>query len=48
MLPGGPEAERERENRNRGIPVGPEHQAELEALAEDLGVDIPWMGDGSN
>lgn len=45
MLPGGPEAERERENRERGIPVGPEHQAELETLAEDLGIDVPWAGE---
>jgi LDH2 family malate/lactate/ureidoglycolate dehydrogenase len=48
MLPGEPEAERERENRERGIPVGPEHQAELETLAADLGVDVPWAGSASN
>lgn len=42
MLPGGPEAERERENRERGIPVGPDHREALEALAADLGVDVPW------
>jgi LDH2 family malate/lactate/ureidoglycolate dehydrogenase len=42
MLPGEPEARRERENRERGIPVGPEHRAELTALAADLGVETPW------
>ena len=42
LLPGGPEAARERENRERGVPVGPEHRSELEALADDLGIDAPW------
>jgi LDH2 family malate/lactate/ureidoglycolate dehydrogenase len=43
MLPGGPEAKRERENRERGIPVGPDHREALEDLADDLGVDVPWV-----
>jgi LDH2 family malate/lactate/ureidoglycolate dehydrogenase len=42
MLPGGPEADRERINRERGVPVGPEHRAALEALADDLGLAVPW------
>ncbi|MFB6135907.1 MAG: Ldh family oxidoreductase [Halobacteriaceae archaeon] len=42
MLPGGPEAERERVNRERGVPVGPDHREALEGLAADLGVESPW------
>jgi len=41
-LPGGPEADREREYRKEGIPVGPEHQDRLEKLAADLGINVPW------
>ncbi|MFB6219357.1 MAG: Ldh family oxidoreductase, partial [Halobacteriaceae archaeon] len=42
MLPGGPEARRERENREKGVPVGPDHRAELAALADEVGVAVPW------
>ena len=42
LLPGGPEAQRERENRDLGVPLGPEHRTDLEALADDLGIDVPW------
>lgn len=42
MLPGGPEAKREREYRDQGIPVGPEHRTELEELGADLGIEVPW------
>jgi LDH2 family malate/lactate/ureidoglycolate dehydrogenase len=42
MLPGGPEAERERVNRDRGVPVGPDHRAVLEELADELDLEVPW------
>ena len=41
-LPGGLEAERERSYRTEGIPVGVEHRATLEALAQDFGLEVPW------
>lgn len=41
-LAGGLEAEREREYRVKGIPVGPEHQQELEKLAHELSLEAPW------
>jgi len=41
-LPGGPVWEREQDHRARGIPVGPEHQAELEKICAQLGVRPPW------
>ena len=41
-LAGGPEGEREREYLVEGIPVGPEHQRDLEALATELGIAVPW------
>lgn len=42
MLPGGPEVEREREHRERGVPVDADHRSELEALGDALGIDVPW------
>lgn len=39
---GGIEAEREVEFREQGIPVGPEHRRDLEGIAAELGVDVPW------
>jgi len=42
FLPGGLEAEREREYARDGIPVGPEHRARLEGLAKELGLQVPW------
>ena len=41
-LPGGVEAAREREYRRDGIPVGPDHRARLQALANELGLSVPW------
>lgn len=41
-LPGGPEAAREREYREKGVPVGPEHRERLEWLARELGIEPPW------
>jgi LDH2 family malate/lactate/ureidoglycolate dehydrogenase len=41
-LPGGVEAARERAYREQGIPVGPEHQAALQALADELEMQVPW------
>ena len=43
-LPGGLEWEREREWAQIGIPVGPGHQAGLEGIAQELGIDVPWGG----
>ena len=36
------ERQREREFRRLGIPVGPEHRRELESIARELGIDVPW------
>ena len=41
-LPGGIEADRERSFRADGIPVGEEHRAQLEAVAAEFGVTVPW------
>ena len=41
-LPGGVEAANERQFRQEGIPVGPEHQQQLEHLANELGISVPW------
>ena len=41
-LPGGIEAERERQYRRDGIPVGEAHQRGLEDLARELDLEIPW------
>lgn len=41
-LPGGVEAAREREYREQGIPVGPEHQERLQELADELALRPPW------
>ncbi|MFH1570949.1 MAG: Ldh family oxidoreductase [Gemmatimonadota bacterium] len=43
-LPGGPEWEREKDYRTHGIPVGPEHQVELEGICAELEVAVPWAG----
>jgi len=42
LLPGGIEAQRDREYRRDGIPVGAEHQSRLETVADEFGVDVPW------
>ena len=39
---GGIEGERELEFREHGIPVGAEHRSDLEDIASELGVDVPW------
>lgn len=41
-LPGGVEAAREREYRELGVPVGPNHRERLEGLAKELGLAVPW------
>lgn len=41
-LPGQPEARREREYARDGIPVGPEHQAALRTVAEELQLTPPF------
>ena len=43
---GGIEGERELEFRERGIPVGPEHRRDLEDIAAEFGVDVPWPKGG--
>ncbi len=42
QLPGSPEAERERDYRQEGIPVGEWHRNRLEKLAEELHIEAPW------
>lgn len=42
LLPGAPEAERLSEFGERGVPVAPDHRAELTALAGELDIDVPW------
>jgi LDH2 family malate/lactate/ureidoglycolate dehydrogenase len=42
QLAGGPEGERERQYRVAGIPVGLAHKSDLEELAADAGLDVPW------
>ena len=39
---GGIEGEREAEFREHGIPVGPERRRDLEDIAAEFGVDVPW------
>ena len=39
---GAVEQERERESRSLGIPVGPEHRRDLEGVAAECGVAVPW------
>lgn len=41
-LPGGIEAQREREYRKNGVPVSEEHRDVLEALASELKIEVPW------
>lgn len=42
LLPGGPEAARERRSRAEGVPVGAEQRRRLGELAGELGVPTPW------
>ena len=42
FLPGGIEAVRARTYRAEGIPVGPTQQQRLEAVAQELGMQVPW------
>jgi hypothetical protein len=42
FMPGGLEAERERQYRRDSVPVGPEHRQRLEGLAKELGIEAPW------
>jgi LDH2 family malate/lactate/ureidoglycolate dehydrogenase len=41
-LPGGPEWRREKAFREEGIPLHPEAQEQLEGLAAEFGVGVPW------
>lgn len=41
-LPGGPEWEQERNYAKEGIPMDQERREELEAIAGELGIDVPW------
>jgi LDH2 family malate/lactate/ureidoglycolate dehydrogenase len=43
FLPGGVEAQREQTYRQTGIPLGPEHRADLETVAQELGITAPWQ-----
>jgi L-2-hydroxycarboxylate dehydrogenase (NAD+) len=42
LLPGAIEAKREREYREKGVPVGERHRQRLEEIAEYLGISVPW------
>jgi LDH2 family malate/lactate/ureidoglycolate dehydrogenase len=42
LMPGGIEARRERQFRQEGVPVGKWHQEQLETLAAELGLPVPW------
>jgi len=42
MLPGGPEAVRERDWSIDGVPVGAEHRTALDAVGGEFGVERPW------
>ena len=42
FMAGGAEAARERQYREEGVPVGPDHRRVLEDLADELGIDTPW------
>lgn len=39
---GGIEAARERQHRQEGVPLGQRHQKQLEELAAELGISVPW------
>jgi L-2-hydroxycarboxylate dehydrogenase (NAD+) len=42
LLPGGIEAQRFRDFGRDGIPVGPDHESRLEAVADEFSVTLPW------
>ena len=42
------ERQREREFRQLGIPLGPEHRSELEGVARELELQVPWDPDASS
>ena len=42
LMPGAPEADRERVYGRDGIPVGPEHKKKLDGLAAALSLETPW------
>ena len=42
QLPGGPEFDCERNYRRDGVPVSGEAQQNLEVIAAEVGVDVPW------
>ena len=41
-VPGGIEAEREGRFREAGVPVGGWHPEQLEGVAKELGIEVPW------
>ncbi|MDP6038324.1 MAG: Ldh family oxidoreductase, partial [Candidatus Latescibacteria bacterium] len=41
-LPGGSEAAQERENREKGIPAGEDYCQQMEKLASELNINVPW------
>ena len=41
-MPGGIEAARERQYRKEGVPLGQRHQKQLEELATELRIAVPW------
>jgi LDH2 family malate/lactate/ureidoglycolate dehydrogenase len=41
-LPGGMEWQWEKDNQERGIPLGDEHREQLETLAAEVGVDCGY------
>ena len=42
FLPGHVEVEREKVNREQGVPLSEAHQRDLEAAAEELDIQVPW------
>jgi LDH2 family malate/lactate/ureidoglycolate dehydrogenase len=41
-LPGGIEVEHEQAYRRSGVPLSKEHQHDLEKLADELRIEVPW------
>jgi LDH2 family malate/lactate/ureidoglycolate dehydrogenase len=42
LLPGAIEVKREREYREKGVPIGENHRARLEDIANYLGIEAPF------
>ena len=41
-MPGGIEAQREQEYRRDGVPMGENHRKQLEGMATELAIAVPW------